>query len=192
MMTSTPSVRELFTSTGDGKPISDLRLPPVPGRLAKLVTGFEWKGLAGHVFDLLDLSVVDILVGGWKKQQEVRAQLALSVDDPSKTILVHLAEHTITSTHNSSIHVRSGGRTLMEVSVPIELSFEVKAVELTLRGGGVCEIRTGEVQVEGTVKIEDTTVLTRELTTVHLPGTILLEVAVPASIHRHEATEAVM
>ena len=176
-MTSTLTVRELFVSSNGGAG-AGLRLPPVPQGLTQVVTGFEWSGLGERVFDLLDLNVVDILLAGWKKHLDVRNQLAATAQDPSRTVLVHLGQHTLDSTHTPSIELRAQGRTVLELSFPIELAFQIEAVELTLRAGAVREVRTGRVTVRGTVKLEGTTILERQLSAIDLPGRILLDVDV--------------
>ena len=172
-MTSTLTVRELFVSSDHGAG-ARLRLPPVPQAVTQVVTGFEWNGLGERVFDLLDLNVVDILLAGWKKHLDVRNQLAATADDPSRTVLVHLGRHTLDSTHTPSIELRAQGRTVLELAFPLELAFQIEAVELTLRAGAVREVRTGRVTVRGTVKLEGTTILERQLSAIDLPGRIVL------------------
>jgi hypothetical protein len=176
-MTTTPTVRDLFVSAGSTS--AGLQLPPVPDGLASLVTGFEWNGLGERVLDLLDLNVVDILIGGWKQHREVRRQLRATAADPARTAIVNLLRHTLTSSHAPSIELRVHGRRLMTLSFPIELSFDIDAVELTLRGGAVRQVRPGAVKVRGTVKIENTAVLQRELTPMPLPGRITIDAGVP-------------
>jgi hypothetical protein len=178
-MTSTLTVRDLFVSSNGGAVGAGLRLPAVPDGLSQLVTGFEWNGLGERVFDLLDLNVVDILLGGWKTQQDVREQLRATAADPSRTVVVSLARHTIESSHIPSIELRAHGRALLQLSFPIELAFQIEAVELTLRAGDVREVRSGEVKVRGTVKLEGTVILERELSAIALPGRIVLGADAP-------------
>jgi hypothetical protein len=179
-MTSTLTVRELFVAS-DGGTGAGLRLPPVPHGLAQVVTGFEWNGLGERVFDLLDLNVIDILLAGWKKHLDVRDQLAATAADPSRSVLVYLGRHTLDSTHAPSIELRAQGRTMLELSFPIELAFEIEAVELTLRAGAVREVRPGRVTVHGTVKLEGTPILERKLSAIDLPGRIVLDVDAPSA-----------
>jgi hypothetical protein len=174
-MTNPLTVRDLFFSTKDGELSARLQLPAIPAGLSHLVTGFEWHGLAERVGDLLDINVVDVLLAGWKKHDEVRTQLRVTAADPSRTVLVYIGHHTLDSTHKPSIELRSQGRRLMELSFPIELAFEIGAIELTLRAGAITEIRSGEVKVRGTVKLESAVILERELAPVRLPGRIVLD-----------------
>lgn len=180
-MTSMLTVRELFVSADDGKLGASLRLPLLPKDVAQLVTGIEWKALGEHVFDLLDLNVVDILLAGWKKHQGVRRALRETAVDPSRTAVIHIAHHTLDSTHTPSIELRAQGRKVIELSFPIELAFDIEAVELTVRAGAVREIRPGGVKVRGTVKLENTVILERELSSIKLPGQILLGEETPST-----------
>ena len=169
----TPTLRELFVSTNNGTLDAGLRLPPPEG-LAELAAGFEWAGVGERVLDLLDINVVDVLIGGWRSHQDVRRELRLTADNPSRKAMVHLAHHSIQSTHTPSVEVRAQGRTLAEMSFPLELTFEIEAVGLTLHGGAIREIRPGEVKVRGTLKLENSVLLEREHAPIALPGTISL------------------
>ncbi len=146
--------------------------PPVPVPVASLLGAIEWQGVYDKVTDLLDINVADVMLGGWKKCAEVRRQVRASRADPSRTVLVHLGSHTITSEHRPSIEIRHDGRALADIVFPMALKFEVDAVELTLKGGEVTEVRTGDVRMKGTVKVENTVILERSLAPIRLPGKI--------------------
>jgi hypothetical protein len=73
------------------------------------------------------------------------------------------------------MELRVQGRKLLELSFPVELTIEIDAVDLTLRRGTVHEIRAGEVNVRGTVKLENTVLLERKLAPIALPGRIVLD-----------------
>jgi hypothetical protein len=182
---SGPEGRPLRDSGPEGRPLRDsiedaelsvrLQLPAVPTGLSHLVTEFEWRGLAERVGDLLDINVVDVLLAGWKKHDEVRTQLRVTAVDPSRTVLVYIGHHIVDSTHTPSIELRSHGRRVVELSFPIELKFEIAAIELTLRAGAITEIRSGEVKARGSVKLESAVILERELSPLRLPDKIVLD-----------------
>jgi hypothetical protein len=181
-MTSNLTVRDLFISTHTGTLDAGLRLPPPPDGLTSLVTGFEWDRLGERVLDLLDVNVVDVLVGGWKNHQDVHRELGRTATDPTRTAMVQLTHHTIESTHAPAIELRAQGRKVLEVSFPVELSLEIDAVRLTIRGGAIREIHPGEVKVRGTMKLENTVVLERQLSAITLPGRIVLHAPAPESV----------
>jgi len=169
MNTSMLTLRDLFTERASHGPTQT----PVPS-LARFVGGLEWQGLYEHVFDVLEVSIVDILVGGWRKHAEVRTQLKATAADPSRTALVHLARHTLRSSHTPSIQIRSGGASLATIAFSVDVSFDIAAVELTLRRGEIEVIRPGEVTVRGTVKVENAVILERAAGPIVLPGRIAL------------------
>lgn len=181
-MTSSLTMRDLFISTHTGTLDAGLRLPPPPDGLTSLITGFEWDRLGERVLDLLDINVVDVLVGGWKAHQDVRRELGRTATDPSRTAMVELTHHTIDSTHTPAIELRAQGRKVLEVSFPVELTIEIAAVRLTIRGGAIREIHSGEVKIRGTMKLENTVVLERQLSAITLPGRIVLDAPARESV----------
>ena len=174
MTSALPSLRDLF--------VGDLRTASAPalGALATLVDGVHWKALCEHALDVLDLNVVDLLIGGWRRHAEVRSQLRATALDPSRTALVHVAAHTVESSHKPKVEVRAEGRLLAILTVPVEIAFEIEAVELSIRAGEIREIRPGRVMVRGIVKIENSVVLERELKRLEFPGRIVIDPAEPA------------
>jgi hypothetical protein len=184
----TPTLRDLFVSTNTGTVDAGLRLPPPPDSVVQLVTGAEWSGMAERVLDLLDINVIDVLVGGWKGHREVRRELRQTRDDPSCTALVTLARHAIESTHTPSLEVRAQGKKVFDLSFPLELTFEIEAVALKIRGGAIREARPGAVTVRGTLKLENSVLLQREHAPFKLPGTIRFDepLAEPAVLEPKE------
>ena len=182
IMTSIPTVRELFVSTSDATMSAALTLPPPPAAIAPFVTGMDWDNMGGRVLDLLDINIVDVLLGGWKAHQEVRREIELTTADPSRTAKVVLAHHSIDSTHTPSIEFRAQGRKVFSLAFPVELAFDVDAVELTIRTGAICEVRTGDVKVRGTLKLENTVLVERALAPIELPGRMLLAPDLTAAV----------
>jgi hypothetical protein len=147
----------------------------VPALLATAMSGPEWQAMGARVLDLLDINVVDVLLGGWKAHREVRRELELTAADSTRRAVVELAHHSIESTHTPAIELRTHGRKLLELSFPLELLFEIEAVTLTVRRGAVSEVRPGGVKVRGTMQLENTVVLERQLSELTLPGRITFD-----------------
>jgi hypothetical protein len=192
MTTRIPTLKDLFVPAdgmGTHAPRSDGDLPDAPAVLASVLNPFQWKGVCGKVPDLLDVSVADVLLGGWRKCAEVRRSMRASRADPGRTILVHLGAHTLTSTHRPTIAIRYDGRDLVDLVFPIALEFEIEAAELTIRGGRAVEARTGEVRVKGEVRLENTVLYQRQTSPLRLPGRMAL--AEPASAPVPHRTNAI-
>jgi hypothetical protein len=180
------TVRDLFVTSideaGDDDP--KVQMPPVPETLSALVTGFEWQGLGDRVLDLLEQPVIDVMLAAWVAHEEVMAQLHETTADPSETVLVHLASHTLESTHRPALELWVQRRCVLELSFLTELTFDIDVVELTVRGGAVRAIRPGAVNARGTVKLGETVVLERRIAPVMLPRRITVREHLPAAHHR--------
>jgi hypothetical protein len=160
-----PTLKDLFVPDGSYAPLTGM---------ASALGGLQWHGLYDHAFDVLDVNVVDTLLAGWKKHGEVQSQLRATAADPARTAMVRLLRHTLESTHTPSIEVRSQGKVMANVSLPIEVAFEIEAVTLVIRGGAVDEIRPGNIAFRGTMKLEHSVILERKLAPIQLPGKITL------------------
>jgi hypothetical protein len=165
-----PTLRDLFAENGAGGPREASQPPPAAAAIAAKLGPFDWKSVHDKLGDLLDVNVADVLVGGWRTIGDVRKRLGESRLDPSRTVLMHLGSHTITSEHRPSIEIRADGRAVAELVFPVAVEFEIKAVELTVRGGAVVEAHTGEVRAKGTVKLDDAVLFERESAPLPLPG----------------------
>jgi hypothetical protein len=168
MNTASLTLRDLF-----GGEVKIAGVPPL-GALANLADGVHLQSLLERALDVLDLNVVDLLIGGWRRHGEVRKQLQITAEDPSRTALVHVAEHTVESSHAPSLEVRAQGRLLVTLTLSVEVAFDVDAVALTIRGGEIREIRPGRITARGTVTLENSVILERELTSINLPGTLVI------------------
>jgi len=168
MSTPIPTLRDLFADQGNGH--RDRRpLPPAPPALRPMLGSFRWDGMYENAFELLDISVLDVMLRAWKTCRDVRTQVQASAADPVTPIVVELGAHRIRSEHRPSIEVKSNGRLITTLAFSVEVGFEITAAQLTLRGGAVQQIRTRDVKAAGVVKLEDVVILDRELTPVHLP-----------------------
>jgi hypothetical protein len=159
-----PTLRDLFAKN-DGT-AGHREAPPIAAHLGP----FDWKRVYEQVGDLPDVNVADVLLGGWRTCGEVRKRIGESRLDPSRTVLMHLGAHTITSEHRPSIEIRSEGRAVAELVFPVAVEFAIEAVELTVRGGAVVEARTGDVRARGTVKLDEAVLFERESAPMPLPG----------------------
>jgi hypothetical protein len=190
-MSSNPTLRDLFAPKNGANTGRDVAipLPRVPSYLTGVIGELEWRSICEKVLDLLDVSLIDVLVGAWAKHREIMKQLRASATDPTRTLLVHLGRHSITSNHRPSIEVRLEGHVVADVAFPVEVEFELSALVLILRGGTVREIRTGEIKGKGTVKLEHAVIMKRELAPIRLPGTIVLNEDTPVSLPLRQVVE---
>jgi hypothetical protein len=182
MNTALLTLRDLFSGT-----VKQADAPAL-GALEHLVNGVHWTMLCDHALDVLDLNVIDLLISGWRRHAEIRNQMRITALDPTRTALVHVAEHTIESTHTPSLEVRVEGRPLATLTLPVEMAFDIEAVSLLIRGGEIREVRPGRIMARGTVKLESSVILQRDLARIEFPGTLVIgsthngQVAAPKAI----------
>jgi hypothetical protein len=173
MSTRIPTLKDLFL-TDRGEPREAGSLPAPPAALAPVLGRLQWKSICDHALALADISVLDVMVGAWKKHADFRKHLRVSAADPAKVIVMPLGSHRVVSEHRPSMDVRCDGHVVATVTFPIEVTFQVEAAQLTLQGGAVTEVRLGEVKVSGTVKVENTVIFERDLEAIRLPGKMVL------------------
>ena len=131
--------------------------------------------LAPRICELFDIEVPSLLLGWWKKAEDVQTILEESRQEPDAVRYLDLAEHTIDSEHHSYIEVRIKKATLKKIEFCIRLLFKLKGFVLKINDGRIKEMKTGMCEVEGTVEYGKVTILKRSLAPIHLPGSIPLE-----------------
>jgi hypothetical protein len=185
VMSTSLTVRDLFVGATGGVNEDDatVHMPPVPETLSALVTGFEWQGLGNRVLDLLGQPVIDVMLAAWVTHDEVVTRLHETTVDPSATVLVHLASHTLESTHRPSLELWVEQRRVLELSFLVALTFDIDVVELTVRSGAVCAIRIRAVNARGTVRLGQAVILERRMSPLMLPPRITLREEPPMPHH---------
>lgn len=116
------------------------------------------------VTGLLSIDVVDVVLGGWKRQHDLRAAARRTMADPDETELVKLATHVISLTEDPSVDVVVDGEPALTVRVHISVSATVDGLVAVVQRGLLTRLQSGTVLVTGRVKIRDTTVAERSCT----------------------------
>ena len=122
--------------------------------------------------ELLDVSLMDIIVRAWNSNNLFEKYLDPEKYDPSKPVLISLKKHSITSTHAPRIDINMNGSRLGQIDFEIDLTLTLEGVILELRGGELREIRTGQLVGSGTLKCEKLVLLKRSTGAIDVPGKI--------------------
>jgi hypothetical protein len=125
--------------------------------------------------DLLDLSVVDLLVGSWNTYQGLKKYLDREKYSPTQSILVPLAEHTVHSEHHPYLEIFVKDERVGTISFEIRLMFTARGVMLLVQGGMIKGIKTGEIKGKGSLRCEGALLLEQDFRSIPLPGSINLE-----------------
>jgi hypothetical protein len=136
---------------------------------------FGWKmmaeALGRRLGELLDIKIIDILVGAWNKSFTLRQQMDKSRATPGKDVFVQLSEHKITSTHVPYIALMKNGQEIKRLRFPVAVEIVLQGAVVRIRDGGIQEVQTGKVKVKGTVKCETVLLAQKELQPIAIPGT---------------------
>jgi hypothetical protein len=110
------------------------------------------KAIAGQLSTLLDISLPDILIGGWNKSYAVRQQVQKSAKTPSHEMFLRLMEHTITSTHAPYLALLENGKEVARLPFSISIELVLQGAVLRILDGAIREIQTGQIKAKGSVK----------------------------------------
>src|SRR5207253_6713662 len=147
-------------------------------RLNQETRGIKWTGampeLAPKIAELLDIRIPDILVGAWKKAEEVRSQLEESKKTPEKTVYLDLAQHTIDYQSRPFIDVRLKSTTVKKIEIAVHLGFKLKGFVLKIQNGAIQEMQSGHCEAKGTIKYANITIAEKTLEPIKLPFTVPL------------------
>jgi hypothetical protein len=122
--------------------------------------------------EILDLNVLDVLLGAWKKYAEIRQYADPRKYGPQETILVPLGEHTVTSEHHPYVEILLNDQPVGRVVFDLKFSLVLKGFVLNIQGGAIWEIQAGSAKGEGSLALAETVLLKRELQPISFPGDI--------------------
>ena len=131
--------------------------------------------------DLLDIGVLDLLLAGWDTYQGLKKYTDKNKYSPTQTILVPLAEHTITSEHHPSINVLINDDPAGTITFQITLRFTVRGVILLLQDAKIKGVKTGEIKGKGSLKCEGALLLEQDFHPIPLPASVDLGDGIPIS-----------
>ena len=123
---------------------------------------------------LLDISGVDILVGAWNKARELRKYRDEAKYPPGDVVLVPLTKHKIESKHRPYLELVVNGQPIGKLQFEIDLALTLEGAELTIQGGRIKRIQTGNSLGSGSVKCEGAVLHSVERKLGALPGVIEL------------------
>ena len=91
--------------------------------------------------DLLDISVLDLLVGGWDTYQGLKKYRDKEKYPSTQSVLVPLAEHTVKSEHHPRIEIFINDEPVGTIGFEITLTFTARGVILLIQDGRIKEAK---------------------------------------------------
>jgi len=160
----------------------------VHARVEKEISTVKWTAglpdVVEKIAGVFDIKVPAVLIGGWRKADEIRKALAESEKNPADTTFVEMAEHTVKSVHHPSVTLEVKGVVVGKLEFTVDVSFTLKGVILKLQQGEITQIQTGSCEAQGKILCGTLELATKKLEPIKLPGTIDLAIA------RQEAARA--
>jgi hypothetical protein len=190
MNNSQPTVKTLFGMEGIRAPqdvktkiekagqVSSLR-ERISTTVGKTVWPNAFDEISKKAVDLLDINLIDLLLGAWNKYQGLKKYLDKEKYPPTQSVLVPLAEHTVRSEHRPYVEVLINDELIATITFHVTVAFTVRGVLLLVQDGKIKSVKTGEIKGKGTVKCEEALLLEQDFRTVSLPGTVDLGEGIP-------------
>jgi hypothetical protein len=127
----------------------------------------------GAAKGLLNADPIGYLVSGWQKHREVIAAARRTVAAPGSIELVDLDTHQITATQHPAVNLLVDNRPTATVELGLSVVFTISALVAGIRGGRLVAVHSGRCRVTGTLAVQDTEVISRQVA-FELPGIIPL------------------
>ena len=138
---------------------ADKGLTSVSGAMHRVVG----REIAKVVDGVLELDVVDVLVGGWRRHRILKeaARRTLTATDAEE--IIDLATHRITLKHEPHVDVMLDGAPVARVAFALEVTADVKGFVATVERGRLVAFDAGRCLVRGKLSAEGVKLVEREL-----------------------------
>lgn len=169
-----PSIKE-----GYGKAREELEKGRNPPEHKALDDGALNSALNKKLLKALDIALDDILGQAWSGWTKLRKYADKQQTPPEDINVVTVSNHTIESKLEPSVDVVVGDVKVHSFEFHVAVQLEVQGVNLEVQGGAITEIRVGHLQLGGSVKLGDRTILEKDLAQVVIPGAMRLAKPIP-------------
>jgi hypothetical protein len=129
--------------------------------------------------EVMNLNVVDVLVGAWKKSMQITQYADTEKYGGGEKILVPLASHTVNSKHQPYVQILLKEREVARVKFDLDFSMTLEGFELEIQEARIRRITTGSGKGEGALSLGEVSLWKRELGPIRFPGSISLGDGIP-------------
>ena len=112
---------------------------------------------------LVNLDVVEVLVGGWRKHRALRASAERTKANPGGTEQVELASHRITTTHRPYLDINVNGAKVATVHFDLGLTLDVDTMIGTVHRARLVAIQGGRCTVTAGLGCEGVPLASRQV-----------------------------
>ena len=139
----------------------------------------SWNALrapiASKMTEALSTKVIGGWVSAWQTWDQVKEKAQKSRLSPTAPFNCTLLEHTIESTLHPYVKVLLGSELVQEIDFDVTLATQFDGLILDLLGGSLVSIRPGRCEWSGSIAIQETTLIERQLAELDLPGRVVLK-----------------
>ena len=129
--------------------------------------------IAGAAAQLLDVNLVDVLIGAWRLHEGLIKAARRSLQAPGGVTLQDLLPFQVSVTQDPYIDVLVDDRSVARIQFSLTLEYEVRAMLPEIRAGRLVALHDGHCDVTATLAIEDQQIASRSMR-FELPGAIRL------------------
>ena len=137
-------------TTVAGSPTWQRALQGMTGVLAVLSPGGQatlYGELARSIGNLLNIDVLEVMVGGWRRHRALVAAAEATRDRPGATEVVDLAAHRIGTTHRPYLDIVVDGAKVATVHFDLSIELTVDALRATVRQTRPVAVQGGRTTV---------------------------------------------
>ncbi len=188
-MNNTPTLNQFFAIKDLPKEkLSEMakskQFSPIKEKMSKELKGIPipekfFEEIFKQLSDLLNIDIRAIILSVWSKSGEFQKYLDARNYSPDETVLVPLAEHTITSEHNPSLKSFLNKIPLGKMTFHINIELTLKGVIAKIQNGKLWGGSIGSCAGKGSITFGDKHILEKESQPILLPATIELHDGIP-------------
>jgi hypothetical protein len=129
--------------------------------------------VAAAAAGLLDVDLLEVLVAGWRKYQDLVAAARRTLAVPDSIELVQLATHRVTAAQQPYVTVLVDDHRVATLDLGLSLVLDVSAVLAEISAGRLAALQSGHCDITASLAVEGADVVTRQAH-LELPGAISL------------------
>ena len=164
---------------GFDKASQELGKGPDKSESAALDSNAMKGALKKNLLKALDIALDDILGQAWSGWSELRKYADPQQTPPEDINVVTVSNHTIESNLEPSVDVVVHDIKMHSFDFYDSVQLQVQGVNLEVQGGAITAIRVGHLQLGGSIRLGDRSILEKDLAEVTIPGAMRLEKPIP-------------
>jgi hypothetical protein len=120
------------------------------------------REVAAAVGGLLNVNLLDVLVAGWRKHQDLTSAAQRTLAVPGSTELVQLAAHQVSTSQDPYVTILIDGHTVATLRLNLSVVFDVSALMAGISAGRLVAVHSGHCDITATLAIDGVHVATRQ------------------------------